>query len=463
VVTTRLSALWLATLVTAAFGAFAERELRAQKVDLQHLSDMDADLERAHSADQIAESLLERMRDVFGFVRGVMLVSPGAELLLASRFGDTATDPSLSADDDVIQRAWASREPQLVRALDPTGDPRLSALLPDARNVVVVPLLGIGGARMGTIVMEWPGSIQLKTWVVDLVRQFAAHAAMRLQNVWLLDRVEAQLTEISALKDEVLAQNGTLEARVAEQTHELREMVAQLKEVDEHRQRLLSHLVTAQEEERQRIAGDVHDDPVQRVVALNMRLQLLRRSVTDPATREELDRSLESVATCIRSMRQLLFELRPPILDERGVGAAIEEYLTGRDIDLDWTVEDSVTTRPPGDTRIVLYRIAQEALANVWKHAEATSVSVRIFEERGGICVEIDDDGIGFGLDTLGPTEPGHMGLSSMRERAELAGGTCDIHSLPGDGTSVRTWLPLPPATTSAELDRSDDPIALAG
>jgi signal transduction histidine kinase len=110
----------------------------------------------------------------------------------------------------------------------------------------------------------------------------------------------------------------------------------------------------------------------------------------------------------------------------------------------------------------VLYRIAQEALANVWKHAEATSISVRIFEERGGICVEIDDDGVGFGLETLRPTEPGHMGLSSMRERAELAGGTCEIHSLPGEGTSVRTWLPFPTAAAGGS-EAASDRIALAG
>jgi signal transduction histidine kinase len=462
VVTTRLTALWLATLVTAAFAAFAERELRSQKVDLQHLSDMDADLERGRTADQIAWSLLGRMRDVFGFVRGVVLVSLESELLLVSSFGEVADDPSHAVDDHVIRQASSTREPVLVRALDATHDPRLSALLPDARNVVVVPLLGIGGSRLGVVALEWSTSAQLKTWIVDLVRQFASHAAMRLQNVWLLDRVETQLTEISGLRDEVLAQNETLEARVAEQTQELRETVAQLREVDEHRQRLLSHLVTAQEEERRRIAGDVHDDPVQRVVALNMRLQLLRRTITDPATRDELDKSLESVATCIRSMRQLLFELRPPVLDERGVGAAIEEYLTGRGIDLASTVEDTVTTRSPSETRIVLYRIAQEALANVWKHAEATSISVRIFEERGGICVEIDDDGIGFGLETLRPTEPGHMGLSSMRERAELAGGTCEIHSLPGEGTSVRTWLPFPTAAAGGS-EAASDRIALAG
>jgi signal transduction histidine kinase len=442
----RVFALWLATLVTAAFAAFAERELRAQKVDLQHLSNMVTDMERLRGPSSIAGSLLERMQIVFGFARGVVLASSTDRLMLLASFGETGSDvpTSLIDIDGVVDRVWSTREPVLVRALDSGADRRLSALLPGARNVLVVPLLADGGLRLGVLALENPRSDRLKAWVIDLVRQFASHAAMRLQNAWLLERIESQVEEIGLLRDEVLAQNLSLETRVSEQTLELRQMVNELQEANDHRKRLLSHLVAAQEEERHRIAGDVHDDPVQRVIAVSMRLQLLRRSITDPAMLEELDRSLESVMTCIRSMRNLLFELRPPVLDERGVGAAIEEYLKGRDVDFGFRIEDALTDQPSGEIRIVLYRIAQEALANVCKHAQASKVEVRIEEQGDGISVEIDDDGVGFGSGATAPrSEPGHMGLSSMRERAELAGGTCEIHTLPGEGTSVRYWVPV--------------------
>jgi signal transduction histidine kinase len=446
VVVVRVAALWLAALVTAAFAAFAERELRAQKIDLQHLSDVVSDMERLREPDSIAGSFIERMQRVFGFSRGVLLASSTDRPMLLASFGATGSDvPASPADiDGVVGRVWSTGEPALVRTLDADVDERLSALLPGARNVLVAPLMADGGRCFGVLALEHPRSDHLKSWVVDLVRQFTSHAAMRLQHAWLLERIEAQVREIGLLRDEVVEQNGLLETRVSEQTHELRTMVSELQEANDHRQRLLSYLVEAQEEERRRIAGDVHDDPVQRVIALSMRLQLLRRSITDPSMLEELDLSLESATTCIRSMRNLLFELRPPVLDERGVGAAIEEYLKGRDVDFRFRIEDAVTDQPPSEIRIVLYRIAQEALANVCKHAQASTVVVRIEAHDGGISVEIDDDGVGFGSGaSASGREPGHMGLSSMRERAELAGGSCEIHSLPGEGTSVRYWVPV--------------------
>ncbi len=458
VVVTRLATLWLATLVTAAFAAYAERELRTQKIDLQHLSDMVADIEGIRSQASIARSLLERMEHVFGFTRGVVLASMLDELDLQASFGETGHDSHPSSLDGVIDRAWSERQPVLARGLDAERDARLAGLLPVARNVLVIPLLASGGLRLGVLAVE-SSSDRVKTWVVDFVRQFASHAAMRLHNAWLHDRVQSQLEEIGLLRDEVVAQNLSLETRVAEQTQELRATVTELQDANGHRQRLLSHLVRAQEEERQRIAGDVHDDPVQRVVAVSMRLQLLRRSVTEPEVREELEQSLQSVQTCIRSMRQLLFELRPPILDERGIGAAIEEYLSGRDVAFAYRVHDSLDEQPPSEARIVLYRIAQEALANICKHAEAANVTIDVTAENDGVAIEIDDDGVGFSPETaVHHDEPGHMGLSSMRERAELAGGSCEIHSLPGDGTSVRYWIPTPKMPRPVP-----DRVALAG
>ena len=91
---------------------------------------------------------------------------------------------------------------------------------------------------------------------------------------------------------------------------------------------------------------------------------------------------------------------------------------------------------------IVLYRIAQEALANIYKHAEADNVEVTITEDDGGLLVTIQDDGVGFAGDIPKVSAPGHMGLSSMRERAELQGGWCEILSLPNSGTTVRFWIP---------------------
>src|SRR5439155_7718736 len=98
----------------------------------------------------------------------------------------------------------------------------------------------------------------------------------------------------------------------------------------------------------------------------------------------------------------------------------------------------------PEETRLILYRIAQEALANVRKHAEAHRVSVTVEPSDGGYLVRIEDDGVGFDPASLEGSRPGHLGLTAMKERAEMSGGWCRVTSQPGRGTKVEFWMPAP-------------------
>jgi signal transduction histidine kinase len=465
VIAFRVTGIWLVAFATAVFSAQNERELRSQKIDLQQLSEWVADVDHLTSAEEIAGTLLDRLHLVHGFHRGVLLASPQGALEVVGSLGVQPPEAFGPGLDRVMEDAWARREAVAVAELDPGENPRLTGLLPEASNVLVVPMFADRGYRVGLLVLEYPQGDRIKTWAVSMVRQFATHAAMALHGTWLLETIQDQLSEIKELKDRVVMQNVSLEAQVAEQTQELRDMVKELRQVDEHRRDLLGHIVKAQEEERERIAGDVHDDPVQRIVALNMRLQLLRRVLEDPEQIEVVDRLLESAHSCIQSMRHLLFELRPPVLDEQGLGAALREYLQQREPDFTYRVEDLLKTQPPSQSLIVLYRIAQEALANTYKHAEAANVEVTIREEDGGLLVQIQDDGVGFSGEIPSVSAPGHMGLSSMRERAQLQGGWCEISSLPGNGTTVRFWIP---AGASLQLSqehehaKSRKPSALA-
>jgi signal transduction histidine kinase len=440
----QIGAFWGVALAAAAFSAIGERALRAQKIDLEQLSQMVAEMDQLERTADIADSLLDRLHRTFAVPRGVVLASPKDDLRLVAAFGETGAGPVEPGLDAAMDRAWASRAPVLVRRLDPSEDRRLAALLPHARNVLVVPMFADRGFRLGVLALEHPQSERIEAWILDVIRQFTSHAAMAMHHAWLLDEIQSRLEEIRRLKDQVVSQNLSLETRVAEQTFELRQMVDQLRRVDEHRRMLLSQIVRAQEEERQRIAENVHDDPAQRVIVVNMRLQLLRRALEDPAQIEVVDKLLDSVGVCIKSMRHLLFELRPPTLDEEGLGAAIREYLKEREPEFAYQVDDLLQEQPPAETRIVLYRIAQEAITNAYKHAGASNVTVKIEDHEGGFSVGIKDDGLGFGGEVPTVSAPGHLGLSSMRERAELAGGRCDIHSLPGEGTTVLIWLPDP-------------------
>jgi signal transduction histidine kinase len=228
-----------------------------------------------------------------------------------------------------------------------------------------------------------------------------------------------------------------------------------LRRADEARRMLLARLVAAQEDERARIAADIHDDSIQIMSAVNLRLGLLRRSVTDPDEARSLERLENTVRLAVARLRHLLFELRPPALDHEGLGPAVHTVLEQLEeqFDLVGHLENKLRNEPPDQARIVLYRIAQEAMTNVRKHAQARHVEVILESTDGGARVRVRDDGIGFSADDTDRPEPGHLGLTSMRERAEMAGGWFRVKSEPGSGTEVDCWVPVPemePARSAA-------------
>ncbi|MGH2658979.1 MAG: GAF domain-containing sensor histidine kinase [Actinomycetota bacterium] len=443
-----VAALWAVALGTAAFSAVNERELRSQKIDLDELSSMVREIDARADTSEIPHILLNKLCEVFGFTRGAVLASPQGDLELMAYRG-TGEAPHVEPGlDPVMEAAWNKRLTQLVKQVDPDVDRRLATLFPGARHLLVVPLFLDRGQRLGILAVEHPGKApRIKRWVVTVVEQFASHAALALQNAWLLDEVQRRLEENRALQQELVARNLSLEARVGERTRELSESLRNLRQVDDERRKLLARLVSAQEEERQRIAGDIHDDPVQKIVAAGMRLQLLRKQVTEPELRKILDKLLETIGASIVSLRHLIFELRPSVLDQDGLAPALREYLHKLADDLEFDVDNRLSEEPPGETRVLLYRIAQEALANVRKHAQASKVAVVLREQDGGYLVRISDDGVGFSPQDGFRSAPGHLGLSSMRERAEMAGGWCKVHSLLGGGTTVEFWVPPGPAS----------------
>ena len=211
--------------------------------------------------------------------------------------------------------------------------------------------------------------------------------------------------------------------------------------------RLLAELVAAEEETRRRIAVDIHDDTAQAVAAAGLRMDALIAELNDPGAREAATNARESLAEANRRLRRLLFELRPPALDEAGLATALELFLADSfsHDGFDWRVDDQLDGEPSPEVRAILYRVALEALTNVRKHAGAGSVEVLLERRGAGVAVRVEDDGAGFDLPAPdAPPEPGHIGLVSMRERAEAAGGRFSLSSIPGRGTIVDFWMPEP-------------------
>jgi PAS domain S-box-containing protein len=223
----------------------------------------------------------------------------------------------------------------------------------------------------------------------------------------------------------------------------LRRSVEILRRTMRDRQRLQLRLEDAQEEERRRIAADIHDDSIQVIGAAELRAQSLVRRIDDPALRAEAAELQETLGRAVERLRHLLFELRPPSLDRRGLVAALREVASvgeGPDV----AVSDRLELEPPREVGALVFRIAREAIGNARRHASASRIEVSVRTDRGGVHLLVRDDGVGFDT-TTGPL-PGHLGLTTMVERAELAGGRCSIDSAVGSGTTVDAWLPLGPA-----------------
>ena len=225
--------------------------------------------------------------------------------------------------------------------------------------------------------------------------------------------------------------------------------ISERKQAEEIRALLLNQVITVQEEERSRIARELHDETAQSLASLLMGLGALQEAKTVKAARTHA-RDLQQVATrALAEVRRLAWGLRPSVLDDLGLATALARYAAdfGRTRGIAVRVEtvglDDSRLAPTVET--ALYRIMQEALSNVARHAAATTVSVWLRRRQGAVALIVDDDGCGF--DSEEPPGPATaargLGIHTMRERAAVLKGTFAIDAAPGRGTRVEVEIPL--------------------
>ena len=208
-------------------------------------------------------------------------------------------------------------------------------------------------------------------------------------------------------------------------------------------------LLRSREEERARLAREMHDGPIQMLVGLNLELGLRMATQARPSPPQELDTVRAEVQSLLSDLRQVCAELRPPMLDTLGLGAAlralVEEWSADHGVAVDLEVPPNAEMRDlPEDVAVNLYRVVQEALANVARHAGARQVAIRLAREEKGLALTIRDDGRGFPVpdDLHDLTAQGHFGLAGMAERAALIGGRWTAEAAPGQGTTLRLVRP---------------------
>jgi signal transduction histidine kinase len=250
----------------------------------------------------------------------------------------------------------------------------------------------------------------------------------------LLQAISAQISEVVA--------NAWLRLKLAE------------KELA--RQALLESLVEAQEEERGRLARELHDGAGQMLTNLLVRLKTLEKRAETPAMHEGLTNVLGAVSETIEQVRELSYRLRPAELEEFGLAVALETLVDEMAVEAGLQSRcdlqlDEANLAPGVD--VTLYRIAQEALTNVVRHAQATCVAITLRQEGEQVLLRIEDDGRGFAPYPL-PIKAGNgrdvpdrrsLGLISMQERTAIAGGRFDVFTAPGEGTAVVVWVPVRP------------------
>ncbi|HME50398.1 GAF domain-containing sensor histidine kinase [Mycobacterium sp.] len=241
---------------------------------------------------------------------------------------------------------------------------------------------------------------------------------------------------------ELLLVIGRLIAGALHQARLHRQLVSKQR-AHEH---FVEQVIEAQEIERRRLAGDIHDGISQRLVTLSYRLDAARRAVGEnpAAVAEQLAKAHELVELTLQEARAAIGGLRPPVLDDLGLAGGLASLARSiPQINLEVELADR---RLPDHIELALYRIAQECLQNVVKHARATRAKLTFAVDEDTARLEIVDDGVGF--DTfehpLGGDEMGGYGLLSMAERAEIVGGRLNIRSRPGAGTAVSATIPLP-------------------
>ena len=254
---------------------------------------------------------------------------------------------------------------------------------------------------------------------------------------------EGWAARLHARSEELLAVNNALVSEVSKRIDTEQSLEANRRDL----RLLASQLLRLQEEERRRISRDLHDDINQRLALLSIDIEMLEQQLPDAS-----DRTVRTVRTIqdrivelSDNVRRLAYQFHPSILDDLGLSIAlrrlVDDFQTRTGIEARFIGKD-IPKHVVKEVVTCLYRVAQEGLANISRHAKAKNVRVELQRVRDGLQLMISDDGIGFDM-SCHDGQRGSLGLLSMRERVSLVAGTLSIQSTPGEGTQICAWVPF--------------------
>ena len=254
---------------------------------------------------------------------------------------------------------------------------------------------------------------------------------------------EGWAARLHARSEELLAVNNALVSEVSKRIDTEQSLEANRRDL----RLLASQLLRLQEEERRRISRDMHDDINQRLALLSIDIEMLEQQLPNAS-----DRTVRTVRTIQNrivelsdNVRRLAYQFHPSILDDLGLSIAlrrlVDDFQTRTGIEARFIGKD-IPKHVAKEVVTCLYRVAQEGLANISRHAKAKNVRVELQRVRDGLQLMMSDDGVGFDMNRH-DGQRGSLGLLSMRERVSLVAGTLGIQSTPGEGTQICAWVPF--------------------
>jgi signal transduction histidine kinase len=252
------------------------------------------------------------------------------------------------------------------------------------------------------------------------------------------------------LKQEIVRRKSAEEALRRSEQH-YRQLLEQSRHMQAQLRLLSRQLLSAQEEERKKISRELHDVIAQTLTSINVRLTTLKKeaAANTRGLERNIERTQQLVEKSVDIVHRFARELRPTVLDDVGLIPALQSFVkeftkrTGIRIHFT-TITFARLKQLDGDKRTVLYRVAQEALTNVARHAQASRAEVKIRKLDGNVCMRIKDNGKGFPAEhLLHGKKKNRLGLLGMRERVEMVRGKFTIQSEPGKGTTILAQLPL--------------------
>jgi two-component system sensor histidine kinase UhpB len=319
-------------------------------------------------------------------------------------------------------------------------------------NLAIVAL----GAVVGTVITVW----HVQTYPEDIHYELIAFFAVSgliisfVVNKWALQQALSPLERLQAVVDQLRQNQRRARVRFGSVSDEQFDRLADtfnhmLDEQEQHAQQMQQlprRILQAQEDERQRLSRELHDEAAQALTSLLVHLRLLERAYDPEKAQQQVQELRKLTAQALEDVRRVALDLRPTILDDLGLAAALEWRVDefNQASDLKTTIEvDGLSGRLPRDIELVFYRVGQEALSNIARHAQAQHVSLRLRQAPTSLTLEINDDGRGFNPAAKAVNGTAGLGLLGMRERLASIQGSLLIESTPGRGTRILAQAPL--------------------